>query len=583
MKNVLKSSILDNVMNFLKARETALLSKKMTGGKKKRKLYGIEKLEDANDAGTAKSSECTLILTEGDSAKSLAMSGIQVVGRDKFGVYPLRGKLLNVRDAGIDKLKNNPEIQDIVKILGLKFGEKYTDTTSLRYGSIMIMADQDHDGSHIKGLVINLIHCFWPSLMKLKNFMREFITPIIKVRKGDISKSFFTMGDYHKWEKETEDVSKYSIKYYKGLGTSTSQEAKEYFKNINVHRINFLYQGKPDDDALDLAFNKKNAEKRKEWLATANRFDYIDHSKKEMHYEDFVNKELVHFSVQDCNRAIPSVMDGLKPSQRKILFSCFKRNLSKEIKVAQLAGYVSEHSAYHHGEQSLCQAIINMAQNFVGSNNINLLKPIGQFGSRHLRGKEAASPRYIYTSLSKLTRMLFKDSDDPVLNYLEEEGMKIEPEFYAPIIPMVLVNGCEGIGTGWSTKIPCYNPLQLVENVKLYIKGKEMHEILPWFKGYQGTIEQKDNSVFIQGDYKEDGDELEITEIPITLAVRDYKTFLEKFIETNKISDLREFHTENRVHFILEGCQIEPDKLKLEARIDLNNFVCFDSSGAIKK
>jgi DNA topoisomerase-2 len=184
LKQILKSPIIDNVTNFLKAREAASLSKKISG-KKKKKLYGIDKLEDANDAGTQKSSECILILTEGDSAKSLAMSGIQVVGRDKYGVFPLKGKLLNVRDAGINVLKNNQEIQDVIKILGLKMGEKYDSTQSLRYGSIMIMADQDHDGSHIKGLVINFIHHFWPSLLKLKNFMKEFITPIIKVRKGN--------------------------------------------------------------------------------------------------------------------------------------------------------------------------------------------------------------------------------------------------------------------------------------------------------------------------------------------------------------------------------------------------------------
>ena len=191
LKQILKSPIVENVTNFLKAREMNALSKKMGGGKKTKKLMGIDKLEDANDAGTAKSSDCTLILTEGDSAKSLAMSGIQVVGRDKYGVFPLKGKLLNVRDASVNILKNNKEIQDIVKILGLKMDTKYKGTESLRYGSIMIMADQDHDGSHIKGLVINFIHHFWPSLLKVKSFMKEFITPIIKARKGNDVKSFF--------------------------------------------------------------------------------------------------------------------------------------------------------------------------------------------------------------------------------------------------------------------------------------------------------------------------------------------------------------------------------------------------------
>jgi DNA topoisomerase-2 len=284
-------------------------------------------------------------------------------------------------------------------------------------------------------------------------------------------------------------------------------------------------------------------------------------------------------------------MDGLKPSQRKILYSCFKRNLNKEIKVAQLAGYVSEHSAYHHGEMSLCQTIVNMAQNFVGSKNINLLQPLGQFGSRHLGSKEAASPRYIYTCLSKLTRTLFKDQDDPVLNYLQEEGMSIEPDFYAPIIPNILVNGADGIGTGWSTKIPCYNPLMLVENIKSHLEGSKMQDMLPWFKGFQGKIYQDNETVFIQGCYRVINDKsVEITEIPPNFWIRDYKKILEKMIETNEIKDIREFHTENRVHFILEGFDATGyseaefiKKFRLESKIDTNNLVLFNAKGIIKR
>ena len=116
-------------------------------------------------------------------------------------------------------------------------------------------------------------------------------------------------------------------------------------------------------------------------------------------------------------RSIPSLVDGMKPGQRKILFACFKRKLKAEIKVAQLAGYVAEHSAYHHGEQSLAMTIVNMAQDFVGSNNINVLMPSGQFGTRLQGGADAASPRYIFTYLSPLTRTLFDESDDAILKY----------------------------------------------------------------------------------------------------------------------------------------------------------------------
>ena len=137
-------------------------------------------LEDANKAGTKESENCTLILTEGDSAKGTAMSGLEVVGRDHYGVFPLKGKLLNVREANTEKLKKNAEVHNILKILGLQIGKKYENVKSLRYGSIMIMADQDIDGSHIKGLIINMIHYFWPGLFKMEGFLQQFITPILK-------------------------------------------------------------------------------------------------------------------------------------------------------------------------------------------------------------------------------------------------------------------------------------------------------------------------------------------------------------------------------------------------------------------
>lgn len=358
--------------------------------------------------------------------------------------------------------------------MGLQMGKVYhhkEDLNSLRYGSIMIMTDQDHDGSHIKGLLINFLQFYWPSLIHRHNgFLKEFITPIIKATRGNEKIPFFTIPEYERWALAQPNIKSFKIKYYKGLGTSTSLEAKEYFKMIDKHRIQFLYTGEIDDEAIDLAFNKKKADNRKEWLQNYDPNIFVDHNQKHLKYVDFINKELIHFSNADNLRSIPSLIDGFKPGQRKILFSCFKRNLKAEIKVAQLAGYVAEHSAYHHGEVSLCSTIVVMAQDFVGSNNINLLLPNGQFGARLMGGKEAASPRYIFTNLSSLARIIFNKNDDAILNYQVEEGMKIEPDYYAPILPMVLVNGADGIGTGWSTSIPCYDPLEICQNIKYKLK-----------------------------------------------------------------------------------------------------------------
>lgn len=280
------------------------------------------------------------------------------------------------------------------------------------------MADQDHDGSHIKGLVINFIHHFWPALLDVKGFLQQFITPIVKATKGKKFQTFFTLPEYDTWRESTGNDGKgWNIKYYKGLGTSTSAEAKDYFSNLQLHEITFedissdVYDERPASDdemdvsealpdkvvsgsqLIDMAFGKKNVNDRKVWLNNLKKGTYLDYSdahSKGVTYSDFINKELILFSQADNQRSIPHVFDGFKPSQRKVLFACFLKNLKTEMKVAQLVGYVGEKSAYHHGEASLCGTIVNMAQNFIGSNNVNLLTPAGQFGTRRMGGKDSA-------------------------------------------------------------------------------------------------------------------------------------------------------------------------------------------------
>jgi len=210
---------------------------------------------------------------------------------------------------------------------------------------------------------------------------------------------------------------------------------------------------------------------------------------EEVKYSDFINRELILFSRADLQRSIPSLLDGLKPGQRKIMFSVFKRKLRNDIKVAQLAGYVSEHSAYHHGEASLMSTIVGLAQNYCGSNNINLLVPSGQFGTRLLGGKDHASPRYIFTRLQQITRILFPECDDQLLDFNLEDGQVIEPEVYLPIIPLVLVNGADGIGTGWSTNVPNFNPRDVVENLRCMLADTPTVPMHPWFSGFKGGIE----------------------------------------------------------------------------------------------
>jgi DNA topoisomerase-2 len=408
----------------------------------KSQVLSIPKLEDANLAGRRQGVECTLILTEGDSAKALAVAGLEIAGRDKFGVFPLRGKLMNVRDVSAQRLANNAELRSLCAILGLQYKKTYEtweERKELRYGHVMLMTDQDADGSHIKGLFMNFLRCHWPALLRPpigkseldvidnRPFLSMFVTPLLKAtKKGKKGhETFFSLAAYNKWRESLDDdeVRKWSIKYYKGLGTSTSAEAKEYFDAFGKHHRPFRWQSEKEDGwRIDMAFAKGRADDRKDWIL--KKYDVrstllIDENDgNSVTFGDFVDNELIHFSNSSNIRALPNVIDGLKPSQRKVLFACFKRNLKDEVKVAQLAGYCAEHTAYHHGEASLHSTIIGMAQDFVGSNNINLLIPSGQFGTRLMGGSDAASPRYIFTYLSPLARLLFPDVDDMVCTIL---------------------------------------------------------------------------------------------------------------------------------------------------------------------
>ena len=511
---------------------------KKSDGAKVKSIRGIPKLVDANFAGTVDSHKCTVIFCEGDSAKAGIISGMSKEDRNYIGVYPMKGKLFNVRGEAISRISENKEVIEIKQILGLETDKVYETEadikSSLRYGKIMFMTDQDLDGSHIKGLGINLFQSQWASLTK-QNIIGFMNTPILKAKKGAQELVFYNDGEYETWKQANNDGKGWKVKYYKGLGTSTSKEFKEYFERKKI--VNFEFTEK-SDDAIDMVFNKKRADDRKAWLGNYDRSLYLDTSHEHISYEDFIYKEMIHFSKYDCERSIPNLMDGLKISLRKILYSAFKKRLTSEIKVAQFSGYVSEHSGYHHGEASLNGAIVGMAQDYVGSNNINLLMPNGQFGTRLAGGKDSASERYIFTELNSLTRHIYPEIDDKIMTYLDDDGQLVEPIYYAPIIPMVLVNGSKGIGTGFSTDVMCYNPIDLIGYLMNKLQGKDSsaHKLMPYYEGFKGSISELDGGKYLlKGVYtKLDNDTIRITELPVGSWTDDYKKFLEDLIDNKK-------------------------------------------------
>ena len=557
IEKLAKMGVMDAACALTEVKENKAAKK--TDGTKTRTIRGIPKLIDANYAGTDKSAQCTVIFCEGDSAKAGIVSGLSREDRNFIGVYPMKGKMMNTRGEALKKIAENNEITEIKQILGLEVGRKYTPDDvkyRLRYGKVLFMTDQDLDGSHIKGLGINMFQSEWSSLTEIPGFIGFMNTPILKAKKGAQEKVFYNEGEYRAW-KEADESSEaagggggvvatgntqptgWSIKYYKGLGTSTGKEFKEYFEHKKI--VDFTHSGEACDNAIDMVFNKKRADDRKTWLATYSRDRYLDTLQPSVTYQKFINDEMIHFSKYDCDRSIPNLMDGLKISLRKILFSAFKKNLKSEIKVAQFSGYVSEHSGYHHGEASLNAAIVGMAQNFVGSNNINLFEPNGQFGTRLQSGSDSASERYIFTQLNKLTRLIYRPEDDAVLTYLDDDGQSVEPIYYVPVIPMVLVNGTKGIGTGFSTEIMCYSPTQIIAYLRHKLVGDvgdmgvsaPVPTIEPFYKNFRGAIRRVGDSKYLfKGCYTIlDEKKVRITELPVGTWTDNYKKFLENLIE----------------------------------------------------
>ena len=624
-----ETDIIKNIVDLIQQKAIERLSK--TDGSKKTSVV-VDKYEGASAAGGKESHKCTLVLTEGDSAKGLIMPGLSVVGRKYYGVFPLKGKVVNPRDAKIDKIEKNNEFKNIKKILGLKQKETYDTEESrktLRYGHVMIAADQDTDGFHIKALVANIFSKYWENLFHSDNFLSQFRTPVIKLpHKKDkkLSLSFYNVEAWKKWKEMNPDYLKTwnKEKYYKGLGTSTAKEGKEYFQDLPKHQVKFKYEGKEDDKNMDMIFNKKKADQRKTWLASFssntdmetttmneennNKNESKEVGKKEgadigsINYTNFINKELILFGMEANQRAIPSVIDGLKPGQRKILYTMFKFNCRKEIKVSALTGKVTEHAAYHHGEMSLHKTIIKMAQNFVGSNNVNLLEPEGIFGSRDENGEDFASPRYINTFLSPVTDKIFVKEDEPLLNYLMDDGAQIEPDVYLPVIPFVLLNGTSGIGMGWSTDGVWSNPFNLIDIIRSLLQNDNKKELVsswvPWVRRYKGKFElNKNKNGWIGKGIVVANDEQKtftIKEVEIGKNLSDYRTkFLLKLKEDGKILDMKnQSPDENNIKYVI-SCSSEQYKkiknddinkfFKVDTNISLTNMVFFNPRGKLQR
>ena len=297
--------------------------------------------------------------------------------------------------------------------------------------------------------------------------------------------------------------------------------------------------------------------------------------------DNLFNNDVRSFSVYANQRSIPHILDGLKPSQRKALYVLIKRSSSipeTGIKVSQLAAAVAEQSHYHHGEASLEATIVGLAQDYTGSNNLNYFVPLGQFGNR--LSPTASAGRYIYTKPSPVLRKMFMPDDDLILEHLDEDGDIIEPKFYLPILPNILINGSEGMGTGFATKILTYNPNDLKDAVLAILTKQNVKRLIPWFKGFTGKVEalsEKQYQIF--GSFKREGaTTIHVTELPVGVYLDQYKEHLNKLIESGFIKDYDSHSTDTKFHFKLtcpkSALQESDDslmsKLKLVSKVSEN-------------
>ena len=616
----------------LREKQYASLSK--TDGKMS-KFVKLEKGRDAVNAGELKRMQCTLCATEGKSGAGYMNTYISLLeeGWSYYGVFPMKGKGLNVMNVEDKRIEKNTEIKILKKMLGLKERLDYTDPVNfktLRYGRFMICADSDTDGKHITALIMNYFHCQFPSLLKVPGFLIYKRTPIIRMTKGKKVCKFYTQREFDLWvnnQKKLGTENGWKAKYFKGLGTSLKADVIDDNKDEKI--VTTVYDEEAPK-AMRLAFDKDLRFERKDWILNYEERDDVD-TMLVQPISLFINHELIKFSINDLKRSIPKASDGCKESHRKILAGSHKHfkigsltQTYEECRVVDLDSYCSKKMVYHHGNDILGQVIIKMAQNFVGTNNINLFEPNGQFGSRYENGEDAASPRYPNTQPSILFPYIFHQDDQELLIPMYEENKQIEPETYYPVLPMILVNGAKGIATGFSTFVPNHNPLDIINWLRLRLSGKvDLPTLIPWYRDFTGPITmidrrkpkdlllEEEDDVILENDDDDDSDDealqqkqikerpllsflstgiyhiknngtIVITELPIGKCPKKYydKILVEKLLEKKIIKKIVDKCTDDLVHFELKGYVGNPSfkSLYLRKRYSLSNMVLLDKN-----
>lgn len=579
----------------LKSEADALREANRSAAGHGRRSVALPKYEKAGDAEKP-FNRASLVLTEGDSAKALAMAGRAVTGSRYVGVFCLKGKPMNPRGKKMTSVVQNKELSAVAQILGLKYGQEFKkedDLRALNYWWVELLADQDVDGGHITGLVINWLVYMWPSLFVLRpDFIRRFATPLVIARKKKSAKvaipelRFLAKPKFQEWLRAfPADIHAYRFQYYKGLGGHSSKMGREYFSQRDSHVVTVRYEGEADRETLADFFDAKRAKARRAMLDSCfDPMDSVDYTAGAVSMERYLKVETLAYSDEHNHRSIPGV-DGLKWTQRKLVWAA--RELvrpGRMHKLQTLAMECAKRAYYHHGDASLYSTMVGMGQVHVGTNNVNLFKCDAQFGSRHAKRSVFTAPRYLSTGLCAITNKLFRKEDDPILTYTVEDGdRQVEPVHFWPVVPVDMLNGCQGVGTGYKTDIPPFHPLQVADVFLARIRGDDdwrdlAYAMLPWYDNFTGMVEATDKEWVTYGLYHlEEGDtttNVVLSDLPIGTWVNKYqKKVLKPLMATQPggfILKIESDTTDTRIRYTLV-CDSE----KLYARLGDEREECF--------
>jgi DNA topoisomerase-2 len=518
-----------------------------------------------------KSNKNTLALCEGDSAMALMMTGLTIPGAklnlDNTSLFSLGGVPTNVsktkkdissslmdelqtdsddsNDSDSDSIRTNDVTTiptekfwkskvfgALVQALNLDKDKTYKaddELKTLNYGRVVICVDQDLDGrGNICALVEQMFYTFWPGLYD-HGFICHWNSPIIRVtsKSGKVVKEFKYENDYKKWEAQN-DISMMNVDYIKGLAGHDVTDAGPMFARFEDD-VTVLTVNKNTKAKFHTYFGYGNSIERKEVLATPVK-----------HLTDKEIKTIESTHSLSCNRKLDldtkefmqaamlrtlKGLDGLTPVRRKILTTCLKHDDNKYMKVFQLGGRVASEMAYHHGDASMNGAIIKMSQKYLGSNYYPLLEGKGQFGTRRCKGKNHGSPRYVRTRLNRvIVRQLYDKLDTPNLPKQYEEGDRVEPQYYLPILPMCILEHNMGVSYAWALRSMARDLDSVCSMMKALSDGKSFKKKLALnTSNYTGEIKPSADKITMTGVYKKVNDNtIVITELPIGIHSENY-------------------------------------------------------------